>query len=122
MKAGAGIKTIAIKVCEEDFDEKRALALNILNGVEVYTEPGLSVFRLQDGCLMHLYGPGSSYPPYLFEKNKTVLSFQVKDIEKAIASAKCAGMEIISEIQKLGICISYCYLRDKKGTIFGLTN
>jgi hypothetical protein len=122
MKPGKGIKTIAMKVNAAEVEKKKALARDLLGGMEIYTEPGLHVFQLPDGCIMELYGPGSNYPDYLFEKSDMVLSFRVPDVKQAIHHALQAGMEVISGIQQLGTCFSYCYLRDKKGMIFGITN
>lgn len=120
MNATNGIKTIAMKVSAEELEQKRSLALTLLGGSEIYTEPGISVFALNDGRFMELYGPGSVYPEYLFEKNDVVLSFYVNNMTEAISQAKNCGMEVIPNSGQLESCHPYCYIRDKKGTIFGL--
>lgn len=111
-----------MKVSAAELEHKRALALTVLGGKEVYTEPGLAVFRLEDGRIMELYGPGSIYPPYLFEKNNLVISFRVADLKQTIENLRLAGMEIISGIQRLGSCSAYCYVKDQSGTVFGITS
>jgi hypothetical protein len=121
LKTGSGIRSIAMKVCSEELENKKRLVLDVLGGKEVYAEPGLVVLQLQDGSLIELYGPGSSHPDFLFEKNDLVLSFLVGDMEQALANMVAAGVEVISGVQRLGACTAYCYIRDKKGTIFGLT-
>ena len=122
MKTGSGIKTLAMKVGAEAFEQNKALALTVLGGREVYTEPGLAVFQLEDGRIIELYGPGSSYPACLFEKNELVISFRVADVQKAVDGMIRAGMEVIYGIQRLGTCSAHCYVRDQSGTVFGLTD
>lgn len=121
MKKENGIKTIAMKVSAEELENKRAFALTVLGGREIYTEPGLAVFLLADGQIMELYGPGSSYPGYLFEKNDVVISFRVSDLRQAVKNMIAAGMELLSEV-RLGSCSEHCYMKDRSGTVFGLTD
>ncbi len=121
MKKRGGIK-IAMKVSGGELEQKKRLALDLLGAKEVYTEPGLYVLQLPDGSVMELYGPGSNHPAFLFEQSNTVLCFRVTNLEATLATLKLAGAEPVSDIQPLGTCFSYCYIRDNKGQIFGLTN
>jgi hypothetical protein len=122
MKTDSGIRSIAIKVSAGELESKRAQVLQVLGGKEVYAEPGLAVLEMPDGVCLELYGPGSSYPDFLFEDSEIVVNYRVGNMGQALESASRTGLEIVSGLQRLGSCSAYCYVRDKKGTIFGLSN
>lgn len=121
MKTDNGIRSIAMKVSAAELDHKRAQVLAVLGGREVHAEPGLAVLEMQDGTWLELYGPGSSYPDFLFEDSEIVVNYRVSNMDRALESAGRTGLQIISGLQRRNSCSAYCYVRDNKGTIFGLS-
>jgi len=120
MNTSQRISKVFMKVDAPELSTMRSLVLHVLGGREVYTAPGLSVLELNDGGTIELYGPGSAYPAYLFEKENMVLSFSVDNLEEAVAEAVGAGMEKLEGMKKVCSGFSYCHLRDREGHVYGL--
>ncbi|RZJ74213.1 MAG: hypothetical protein EOO45_09195, partial [Flavobacterium sp.] len=64
MKNNKRLTRIAVKTGTPDGDLFKTLFAEGLKGEKIPIEPGLTVYRIEDGTLMECYGPGSSYPEY----------------------------------------------------------
>lgn len=107
MKRHLGIKTILLKVTPATLPGLRSLAEQFLRGKQILADPGLTVYQLPDGTVIELYGPGASYPPYLFSHGDVVIGYRVHDLEQAVAALLQRGATLLSDV--VHICAQNCY-------------
>lgn len=111
---------IALKTSRQGFDDLKTLAFSVLGAKEVYADSGLSALTMHDGSLLELYNEGACYPEYLFRYNQVVVSFHVKDINKALSAALKIGIHPLTGIIQVCSTLAYCHLELKGGTVIGL--
>lgn len=114
------ISAVTVKLRTNQPAATRQMALRSLGGEEVYAEPGLCIIKLRMGGILEIYGPGSSYPDYLFKKSDTVISYGVQDLEHALHEAEYSGMKQVASGQANGNCYRYFHLADNEGHIIEL--
>jgi len=94
--------------------EMVALFRDVL-GVPVVREAvDLIGFKLADGAILELYGPGDDF--HSFFKTGPVVGFRVDDFDEAHRAMIGAGVEFIGEVQRAG-GIAWRHFHAPDGTI-----
>jgi hypothetical protein len=120
MKRYLGIKTILIKVSQEQGHGLHVLTENLLTAKKMLVEPGLAVYQLPDGTTVELYGAGASYPPYLFAHGDVVIGYRVNDIKLAIEQLTAQGGRLLSDVVTICTTSCYCFMLVSGSQVVGL--
>lgn len=112
-----GISKVAVKLHTHELSAMRQVVLHVLGGTEVYAEPGLCIVKFSNGSILELYGPGSNFPSYLFNKNNMVLSYTVNDLDTVTRDAIYSGMKVVASGRSNGACYPFLHLSDPEGNL-----
>ena len=120
MKNQQGLRKISINAADWKVGGFKKFVKEIMQGREMLVEPGLSVLALPDGLIFEFYGVGSNCPDYLFSHSNIVNSYEVPDIQSALANLQKVGASLLGKIVNLSALCSYCHVSLEDGSIIGL--
>lgn len=120
MKKCKTICRISVKMGTADGDLFKILLSEGRKVKVMRVDPGLTVYCLNGGTILELYGPGACYPEYLFKSTSVVLGFKVEDIEKMILKMQTSGAKLLGNIEMICNALIYCHLKLKNETVIGL--
>ena len=93
-----GITWVGVKT--DQFAALSAFCRDVLGLSAMSSQADVVVFRLPDGDLFELFGPGSREPPAQFAAYRVVCGFRVGDIEGARRELQGAGVELLGDIHR----------------------
>lgn len=120
MKHYLGIKTILIKVSWNTFAGLPLLFENLLQAKKLLVDTGLVAYKLPDGAIIELYGPGASYPPYLFLHGDIVIGYRVSNLKAAMAQLLEEGASILGNVVSISPDHHFCFLLINDVQVIGL--
>ena len=120
MKNVKTINKISVRAGTAEARLLKHLASGSLRGRKMMVEPGLTAYHLPDGSILEIYGPGSSYPLYLFKYGNIVVSFNVDSLKDALVPLINDGGQLLSNIEKVCDHFVYCHVLLEKNTVIGL--
>lgn len=120
MKKCKTICRISVKTGTADGDLFKILLSEGFKGKVMRVDPGLTVYSLNDGTILELYGPGACYPEHLFKSTSVVIGFKVEDIKKMILKMQNSGAILLGNVEMVCNTLIYCHLKLKNETVIGL--
>ena len=96
------------------------VATDVLGATNIFSEPGLSTYKLNDGTLLEFHGSGFFQPARIFDKGDQVVSFQVIDLEASVQKMKVAGAITIDGIIRPYPTYAFCHFILDNEFIIGL--
>lgn len=120
MKNNKRLTRIAVKTGTPDGDLFKTLFAEVFKGEKIPIEPGLTVYRMEDGTLMECYGPGSSYPDYFFKQANIILGFKVGNLDETILLLQNGGARLMGKIETVCNDFIYCHLLLSNKTVIAL--
>jgi hypothetical protein len=120
MNRHLGIKTLLIKVSDDQQTSLTMLLDRFLETRKILVAPGLTVHQLPDGSTIELYGPGASYPAWLFSHGHVVIGYKVSHIQETIESLKLQGYKLQGEVISIYEDNCICFMEQDNKLIIGL--
>lgn len=120
MKYNLGIKTILIKVNGNTLTGLPVLFENLLKAKKLLVDTGLIAYQLPDGTVIELYGPGASYPPYLFLHGDVVIGYRVSNLKAAMSQLLKEGASVLGNIVSISPDHHFCFLLLNGVQVIGL--
>lgn len=120
MKRHLGIKTLLIKVSDDQHASLTLLLETFVETKKILVAPGLTVHQLPDGSTIELYGPGASYPAWLFMHGNVVIGYKVSNIQETIAILTPQGYKLLGEVVSICDDNCFCFMELDKKLIIGL--
>jgi hypothetical protein len=120
MKKTKKVTRIAVKTGTVDGDLFKILLSDGLKLKRIPVEPGLSVYRMEDGPILEFYGPGSCYPEYLFKYTNVILGFKVDNLAEMTLLMQNQGAKLLGSVETVCNAFIYCHLLLSNETVIGL--
>lgn len=120
MKNNKTINRIAIKTGTADGDLLKTLLLEETKLKQIPVEPGMAVYRKDDGTIIEFYGAGAFHPDYLFKYTNVVFGFRVRDLKKTSVMMQKHGAKLLGSIETVCNAFIYCHLLLNNTTVVGL--
>lgn len=120
MKNINGVRKIAVKVNGQEAGVYRLIAEQLTGSRKILDQPGLTAYQLPDGATLEIYGIGSCYPEYLFEKSNVVVHYKVTSLDDAVKELEQAGAERLGCIIEVCSSYRYCHFRLNGETVLGI--
>lgn len=120
MKRHLGIKTLLIKVSDDQHASLTLLLETLQETKKILVAPGLIVHQLPDGSTIELYGPGASYPAWLFSHGHVVIGYKVSNLQQTIDVLTTQGYRLQGDL--ISICDDncFCFMELERKLIIGL--
>lgn len=119
MKKSIGLNKISVSIARGDRGIEALLGEVAGEVKSMVVDPGLSAFVFGDNAVLETYESGAVHPDYLFQGGSVVLTFNVKDLQSAMAALQKEGAILLGSIERWPNN-AFCHMRLKSGIIVGL--
>ena len=119
MKKPIGLNKISVRVARGDRGIEALLGEVAGDVKTMVVDPGLSAFVFGDNTVLEAYESGAVHPDYLFEGGDVVLTFNVKDLQSAMAALQKEEAILLGSVERWGNN-AFCHMRLKSGITVGL--
>lgn len=119
MKKPIGLNKISVSVARGDRGIEALLGVVAGDVRSMVADPGLSAFVFEDNAVLETYESGAVQPDYLFEGNNVVLTFNVKDLQSAMAALQKEEAILLGSVERWGNN-TFCHMRLRSGITVGL--